>query len=74
MKLLFKLFYHYLFGILYSSIAIMLVIFFDYLIKGYWLYPELNNFLKGLFFSSFGGALVHYSVVNFNKNNKNKNN
>lgn len=74
MRLLFKFLYHYFFGVIFSLIVIISIILLDYLNNGYWLYPEINNLIKVVFWSSFGFALVHYSVVHINKIDKNKNN
>jgi hypothetical protein len=54
-----------------SVLLIGIIILVDYFIKGYWLYPELDNFIKTVFYASFGGAMVHYSYVHINKSNKN---
>ena len=72
MKLLLNYLYHYLFGVIFSVLLIGIIILVDFFIKGYWLYPELNNFIKTVFYASFGGAMVHYSYFKINKLNQKK--
>jgi tellurite resistance protein TehA-like permease len=71
MKPLLNFLYHYLFGVIISVLIIGTIILCDYIVKGYWLYPELNNFIKTVFYASFGGAMLHYAYFNINKSNKN---
>jgi hypothetical protein len=67
MKLIRKALYYYFFGVLYITSFIVLIILFDYVTKGYWLLPEFGNFIKTVLIGSFGGAMLHYAIINTDK-------
>jgi hypothetical protein len=62
---------HYFFGIITSLIIVGIVILSDYFIQGYFLLPEIKNFLKVLILGGLGFGLTHYSYTKLKKNKLN---
>lgn len=60
-----KAFFHYVVGVLISASVVFLIIAFDYFVNGYYLYPELNNFVKVCLISGVGFGLTHFVSTQF---------
>jgi hypothetical protein len=70
MKTIKKIVYHYFVGVLFSASIVMLVVFFDYFLNGYFAYPELSNFISVCFISGLGFGLTHFASFEYIVNNK----
>jgi hypothetical protein len=67
MKTLKIISYHYLIGVLFSASIIALIVLFDYYFNGYFIYPELNNFIKVCLISGIGFGITHFACFKFFK-------
>jgi hypothetical protein len=70
MDILKKALFHYAIGVLISASIVFLIIVFDYFFNGYYIYPNLYNFVKVCLVSGLGFGLTHYISTLFEKTKK----
>jgi hypothetical protein len=67
MKTIKKLFIHYLIGIFIANVAVFFWILSDYILNGYWLYPETNNLLYVTLLSGVFFGISNFAYFQFKK-------